>query len=147
MPDPISQCCDSGVVGVLDDFVTWRSGGTPAKDNPRYWSGDIPWLTPKDMKFFDVEETCDLLTTEGALAGSRLAPPTATYVVVRGMILAHTFPVSQMSRPSAFNQDIKAVLPGAHLLPRYLAYWLAGHADDFLRVVGESTHGTKRVRQ
>jgi type I restriction enzyme S subunit len=61
------------------------------------------------------------------------------------MILAHTFPVSQMSVPSAFNQDVKAVVPGRNLLPRYLAYWLMGHADGFLRLVGESTHGTKKL--
>lgn len=134
-----------GARGVLDDFVTWHSGGTPAKASPRYWSGDIPWMTPKDMKVFDLANTSDYLTSDGVAAGSKLAPASATYVVVRGMILAHTFPVSQMPRPAAFNQDVKAVVPGSDLLPRYLAYWFQGYAGDFLRLVGESTHGTKKL--
>src|SRR5680860_616092 len=98
---------DSG--GVLDDYVSWQSGGTPSKANPKFWSGEIPWITPKDMKSFDLEGTADYLTPAGVAAGSRLAASTATYVVVRGMILAHTFPVSQVASPAAFNQDVKAV--------------------------------------
>jgi type I restriction enzyme S subunit len=131
--------------GSLDDFVSWMSGGTPPKDIRKYWSGDVPWLTPKDMKSFDVHATTDYLTQTGVAIGSRMAPVDATYIVVRGMILAHTFPVCQMATPAAFNQDVKAVVPGDRLLPRYLAYWFAGHADAFLRVVGESTHGTKKI--
>lgn len=134
---------DSG--GVLDDYVSWQSGGTPSKANPKFWGGEIPWITPKDMKAFDLERTADYLTPAGVTAGSRLAVSTATYVVVRGMILAHTFPVSQVAFAAAFNQDVKAVLPGPELLPRYLAYWFQGHAADFLRLVGESTHGTKKI--
>jgi type I restriction enzyme, S subunit len=134
---------DSG--HVLDDYVTWQSGGTPSKANPSYWAGSIPWVTPKDMKWFDLETTTDYLTAVGAAAGSKVAPASVTYIVVRGMILAHTFPVSQMSTPAAFNQDVKAVNPGPEVLPRFLAYWFRAHADDFLRLVGESTHGTKKL--
>jgi type I restriction enzyme, S subunit len=104
-------------LSTLNDFVTWHSGGTPSKDNPGYWAGSIPWLTPKDMKSFDVENTSDYLTARGVVKGSTLAPVTSTYIVVRGMILAHTFPVSQMPEAAAFNQDVKAVVPGARLLP------------------------------
>ena len=25
-------------------------GVTPSMDEPKYWDGDIPWITPKDMK-------------------------------------------------------------------------------------------------
>ena len=130
---------------VLDDYVTWQSGGTPSKANQRYWAGNIPWVTPKDMKWFDLRTTTDYLTPAGVAAGSKLAPQSATYIVVRGMILAHTFPVSQMSTPAAFNQDVKAVAPGPELISRYLAYWFKAHAGDFLRLVGESTHGTKKL--
>jgi type I restriction enzyme S subunit len=131
--------------GVLDDFVTWLSGGTPFKGSPKYWSGHIPWVTPKDMKSFVLDRTADSLTEVGVAAGSGTAPLSAVFIVVRGMILAHTFPVCQTKVVSAFNQDIKAVVPGPLVESRYLAYWFLAQSDSFLRLVGESTHGTKKL--
>ena len=31
------------------DFAEVMSGGTPATSQPAYWSGTVPWITPKDM--------------------------------------------------------------------------------------------------
>lgn len=131
--------------GILDDFVDWASGGTPSKSNAQYWNGSIPWVTPKDMKSALLQRTADSLTSRGVSAGSRLAPEEAVFIVVRGMILAHTFPVSRVPRVAAFNQDVKAVVPRGDLLPEYLKYWFMANADTFLRLVGESTHGTKKL--
>jgi type I restriction enzyme, S subunit len=141
----ISVKSEGSIEGVLDDFVTWLSGGTPFKGSPKFWSGQVPWVTPKDMKSFVLQRTADSLTEIGVAAGSRLAPLSAVFIVVRGMILAHTFPVCQTKIASAFNQDIKAVVPGPLLEPRYLAYWFVAQSDSFLRRVGESTHGTKKL--
>ncbi|WP_084436727.1 restriction endonuclease subunit S [Aldersonia kunmingensis] len=131
--------------GILDNFVTWLSGGTPFKGSPQFWSGSVPWVTPKDMKSLVLQRTTDSLTEAGVAAGSRIAPLSAVFIVVRGMILAHTFPVSLTKTASAFNQDVKAVVPGPLLDPRYLAYWFVAQSDSFLRLVGESTHGTKKL--
>ena len=136
---------DDSRSGRLDDFVTWLSGGTPAKSNPRNWAGSIPWITPKDMKAPLLQWTTDSLTPSGVAAGSRLAPESAVFIVVRGMILAHSFPVSRMMCEAAFNQDVKAVVPGADVLSDYLKYWFIANGDSLLRLVGESTHGTKKL--
>src|SRR5664280_1014495 len=46
-----TRALEGARVGVLEDFITdWLSGGTPSKANPGFWGGDIPWITPKDMK-------------------------------------------------------------------------------------------------
>ncbi|MBK8469826.1 MAG: restriction endonuclease subunit S [Actinomycetales bacterium] len=132
--------------GILDDFVDWLSGGTPAKSSPQFWNGTISWITPKDMKSPLLRRTVDSLTSRGiAAAGSRLAPPDAVFIVVRGMILAHTFPVSRISGSAAFNQDVKALLPRSGLAPDYLMYWLMANSEAILCLVGESTHGTKKL--
>jgi len=97
------------------------------------------------MKVDLLERTTDYLTEQGALAGSRIAPSGVVFMVVRGMILAHTFPVSRFTSSAAFNQDVKALVPTPELLPEYLMYWLIANSDTFLRLVGESTHGTKKL--
>jgi type I restriction enzyme S subunit len=123
---------------------TWASGGTPPKANPNFWGDDIPWLCPKDMKTFDISVTTDGLTRTGARNGSREMPPRTVFIVVRGMILAHTFPVCITSVPMAFNQDVKGIVTTTNLDPRFFAYWLVSHGHDLLKVTTTATHGTKR---
>ena len=105
-----------GTGRVLNDYVTWQSGGTPSKATPSYWAGNIPWVTPKDMKWFDLKTTTDYLTRAGVAAGSKVAPESATYIVVRGMILAHTFPVSQMVNACGIQsrREGRSPRPGAN---------------------------------
>lgn len=122
----------------------WYSGGTPSKRNEEWWKGTLPWLSPKDMKRFELADTEDHVTRQAAIFGSRIAPKGSVFIVVRGMILAHSFPVIVNSVEFAFNQDVKAVIGRAPLMNRYLAYWFVANTDLFLKKTTESTHGTKR---
>src|SRR2546425_13335753 len=72
-------------------------------------------------------------------------PAGTVFIVVRGMILAHSFPVVLSQCRMAFNQDIKAISPGPGLLSKYLAHWFVANRDLFLRKVTEATHGTKKL--
>lgn len=128
----------------LESIGNWASGGTPSKANSSYWGDEIPWLCPRDMKTFDINSTIDRLTQAGVRHGSRLMPEKTVFIVVRGMILAHTFPVCIADRPMAFNQDVKAIVTEPNVEPRFLAYWLVSQADNFLKLTTTSTHGTRR---
>jgi type I restriction enzyme S subunit len=128
----------------IESVGRWASGGTPSKANPNYWGDEVPWLCPKDMKTFDIDSTIDLLTQAGVRYGSALMPEKTVFIVVRGMILAHTFPVCIASRPMAFNQDVKGIAAGPAVEPRFLAYWLVSQAENFLKLTTTATHGTKR---
>jgi type I restriction enzyme S subunit len=129
----------------LGSVGNWHAGGTPSKAVAKYWGGSIPWLTPKDMKVFRIEETTDYLTTIGAASGTCLVPPDAVFIVVRGMILAHTFPVCISSKAMTFNQDIRAITDSGSAEMMFLAYWLVGNSWALLRLATEATHGTKRL--
>lgn len=122
----------------------WYSGGTPSKQNEAWWEGSMPWLSPKDMKRFELEDTEDHITREAAIFGSRIAPASSVFIVVRGMILAHSFPVVMNRKEFSFNQDVKAVISRPPLRSRYLGYWFVANTDLFLKKTTESTHGTKR---
>jgi type I restriction enzyme, S subunit len=131
-------------VSKLDSIGTWSSGGTPSKANASYWEGDIPWVCPKDMKTFDIASTIERLTQAGVRHGSRVMPAKTVFIVVRGMILAHTFPVCISGQPMSFNQDVKAIVANSDIEPRFLAYWFVSHGNDFLKITTTATHGTKR---
>ena len=129
----------------LASVATWSSGGTPAKSRADYWTGDVPWVSPKDMKRFSIDDTEDHISERAITDGARMVPKGTVFVVVRGMILAHTFPVCIAERAMSFNQDVKALVPQPGTDGRYLAHWLRGHSDQLLRLVTEATHGTKRI--
>jgi type I restriction enzyme S subunit len=141
---PVGRIPSEWDVISLGKAGTWSSGGTPSKAIPRFWGGDVPWVCPKDMKTFDLETSIERITDEGARCGSRLMPVGTVFIVIRGMILAHTFPVGYTTRTMAFNQDVKAVVTKPGLNSRYLAYWLVAHEQAILKIATTATHGTKR---
>lgn len=129
-------------------FLTTVSGGlTPSTSNPDYWRGDVPWVSPKDMKVFDIADSEDKVTEKALLETSLcLIEPGAVLFVVRGMILVHTFPIAVNSVPITINQDMKALRCGERLEPIFLAYLLRGIDRHILSLVDTSAHGTKALR-
>lgn len=79
----------------LAELGQWIGGGTPSKGRGEFWTGSIPWVSAKDMKCFELQDTEDHITEEAVVnsATSRV-PPESVLVVTRSGILRHTFPVS-----------------------------------------------------
>jgi type I restriction enzyme, S subunit len=142
---PLGRIPRSWICKTLEEAADWFSGGTPSRSQPTWWTGDLPILTPKDMKVFEISDTIEHVTDEAAIVGSKVMPAETAFIVVRGMILAHTFPVCLSTRPFAFNQDIKAIRSHEGLKTRYLAHWFAANTSLFLRKTTEATHGTKKL--
>ncbi|MDC8449866.1 MAG: N-6 DNA methylase [Nitrospira sp.] len=46
-------------MATLGDHFSTSSGGTPSKAEPSFWTGNIPWVSPKDMKTNVIEDTED----------------------------------------------------------------------------------------
>ena len=107
---------------MLGDVVEVKGGGTPSKANSSFWNGDIPWVSPKDMKYWEIEDAEDKITSE-AIKGSatNLVPKNSILVVNRSGILKHTLPVGITRRPVAINQDVKALICGPRAHPEYIA--------------------------
>lgn len=129
----------------LGDAGEWLSGGTPSKAKPELWSGDIPWVSPKDMKVLRLGDAIDHVSEAAIGNGTRLLPEGTILMVVRGMILAHTFPVALTTHPVAFNQDIKALRVGEGLDTQFVFYWLQSESSRILRLTDVSNHGTRRL--
>lgn len=131
----------------LGHLVQVRSGCTPSKDNPRFWNGNVPWVSPKDMKVFRIADSEDHLS-ENALVEGRIqrVPLDSVLIVTRGMILDHTVPVALTTAPVTINQDMKALLPRGRIHAHFLAWLLTGLNEALLARVEEAGHGTKALR-
>jgi len=122
-------------------------GGTPSTLNAAYWSGPIPWVSPKDMKRWIIEDAQDHIS-QLALdeTSAKRIPQGTVLIVVRGMILAHTWPIAVTSVDVAINQDMKALCPDESFRPEYLGYVLRARSRQVLSVIETSAHGTRRLR-
>ncbi|MEQ1715308.1 MAG: restriction endonuclease subunit S [Hyphomicrobium sp.] len=130
----------------LSSLIDMRGGGTPSKSEPRFWKGNIPWITPKDMKRRELSDAIDHISEEATVESpAKLIAPGAVLVVVRGMILAHTFPVAVLRSRAAINQDMKALVPTADITPEYLASVLWALNRDVLAMVDRSSHDTRKL--
>jgi len=121
-------------------------GGTPTKTIASYWEGDIPWVTPKDMKVDVIEDAIDHISEQGLEASTaKLIPPGSLLMVVRGMILAHSFPTAVTAKSVTINQDMTALVPFFPEMLSCLALMAKGISRGVLGFVKRSTHGTCKL--
>lgn len=129
----------------LAEVGTWQSGGTPSHTVTAFWQGDIPWVSPKDMKTTRLHDAIDHVSMTAIGQGTRLVQQGTILIVVRGMILAHSLPVARAERDLAFNQDIKALVVGPDHDSDFMLWKLLQMKSELMGLITESTHGTKRL--
>jgi type I restriction enzyme, S subunit len=130
----------------LFQFGQIIGGGTPSKGDPDFWSGDIPWVSPKDMKVDYIESSQDFISEKGLNnSTTKLVHEGSILMVIRGMILAHSFPVAVTRKQVTINQDMKALMLFLPEMSDYLLICLKGLKRVFLNLVERSSHGTCRL--
>jgi type I restriction enzyme S subunit len=130
----------------MAELGSFLGGGTPSKANPSFWSGDIPWVSPKDMKAPFLLDVPDHISEEALLNSSaQLIPRGSLLMVIRGMILAHSFPVAINLCDVAINQDMKALRFFSPEVSHYLLLTCRGLKKQMLEKVERSSHGTCRI--
>jgi type I restriction enzyme S subunit len=128
----------------LGSLSSFKSGGTPDRSRASFWGGDIPWISAKDLKSFDLVTSAEQLTSEGAAKITRVQAG-AVLILVRGMGLFKDLPIGIATRDLTFNQDVKALLPKAGLDSRFLAYVLKARRKTLMDRVDSAGHGTGRL--
>jgi type I restriction enzyme, S subunit len=125
----------------LREIADIFSGGTPKKGTAIYWTGSIPWISPKSMDSIHVDESENNVTPAAIGNGTRLVKKGSVLVMVRGMGLHQGVRIAQCQRDVAFNQDVKALVPkwgdGAFLL-----FALLDAAPYLFSKVSAAGHGT-----
>ena len=129
----------------LKDVGRWISGMTPSRSQSDFWNGDFPWVSPKDMKQDFITDSEEKLTNTAMNGRVAVLPSESILIVVRGMILAHTFPVALTCKEVTFNQDMKGIIPSSDFLAEFLFHWFKSNSATILLAAEESTHGTKRL--
>ena len=131
--DPLSN--DKGWQKVLITEVCHAifGGGTPSKSYPEYFTGSIPWVSPKDMKSSVISDSIDHITEEAIThSTTNLVPANSVLMVIRSGILKHTLPDAINSVPVTINQDMKAFVPNESIKAAFLMHYFKAVENDVL---------------
>jgi type I restriction enzyme S subunit len=109
-------------------------GGTPSREKLEYWNGEIPWVSPKDMKSECISSAEECITELGLKnSTTSLQDVGRVLMVIRSGILQHTLPVAVNAVPVALNQDMKSFsFDETKCLPEFFLRWVQGLNDDLL---------------
>src|SRR5438270_13348556 len=96
----------------LGDIATVVGGGTPSRDQSRFWTdGRIPWATPTDLtanQSKHINETAEYITETGlASSAASLLPPGTVLYTSRATIGAKAI----ATVPIATNQGFASFVP------------------------------------
>jgi type I restriction enzyme, S subunit len=112
----------------LDDICTdIRGGGTPSRNNPEYFKGDIPWLTPTEIpkdKILTISDSKERITNEALRKSSaRIIPKGAVLLTSRATIGNVAISGTEVTT----NQGFASFICNEAVYNHYLAYWLYGN--------------------
>ena len=116
-------------------------GGTPSKSRPEYYEGNIPWVTPKDMKQDYIQDSIDHISAQAVEESStKLIPPNSLLMVIRSGILKKKLPVAINICEVTINQDMKGFIFDNRLTNSYfMLYFFKIYQRDLLNRVRSVT--------
>lgn len=103
-------------IGDLFDFV---GGGTPSKQNPDYWVGDIPWASVKDIKGEYLNDTIDRISDEGLKNSSANIADKGEVILITRISPGKAI-ITNIK--TAINQDLKVVRPKFETTSKFIFY-------------------------
>jgi type I restriction enzyme S subunit len=107
----------------LGDVCEVIGGGTPSKAKVKFYDGDIPWATVRDMKFEIIKETEHKITADAVKNSSTNIIPKRNVIIATRVGLGK---VCLIENDTAINQDLRAIVPKSpkELMVGYLFQWL-----------------------
>jgi type I restriction enzyme S subunit len=131
----VKKSLETQSLGDLCDII---GGGTPAKDKPAFYDGEIPWATVRDMRQDVITETEFRITKDAVRSSATNIVPAGNVVIATRVGLGK---VCLLGQDTAINQDLRGVVPRDRdlLAVRYLYWWLKSTADV---IVAEGTGAT-----
>ena len=133
---PINVLPETWEIITLEEGVDkMTGGGTPTRDNKRYWNGKIPWATVKDLQSSFISKTEEYITEEGLKKSSANLIPANTLILATRMAVGK--PVL-FDKDVAINQDLKAIIPKDYIDTTFLFYWFLSK-QNYLEFLGSGS--------
>jgi len=112
-------------------------GGTPSKSESKYWNGNIPWASVKDMSdgVYRLSSTVDHITELGLQNSATNLIPKGIIIISTRMGLGRCF---RADKDITINQDLKALFPNELINSDFLL-WLMVFLGPKIESMGTGT--------
>lgn len=105
----------------LEELVTKIiGGGTPSRSNAEYYTGNIPWVTVKDISYHYLSSSVEYISEDAIRNSATNLIPKGNIIVATRMALGKAF-INNVDM--SINQDLKALIPNRNYInPDFLLY-------------------------
>lgn len=114
-------------------------GGTPSRQESKFFGGGVAWATPTDVTALDgmyISATRESITEEGLRSSSTKLLPAGAVLLTSRATIGFT---AVAAAPICTNQGFVNFICGPDLLPEFLAYWLRTQKTKMLQHAGGTT--------
>jgi type I restriction enzyme S subunit len=130
-------------VKTLGEICDLVGGGTPSKDRPEFYGGDIPWATVRDLNVELLSTTEHSITKEAVESSSSSIIPAGSVVIATRVGLGKAVILAQ---DTAINQDLRGLVVKnpKSVLAEYLFWWYLSTAHLVVAAgTGATVQGVK----
>lgn len=124
----------------IDDLGEVISGGTPKTGVPRYWNGDINWVTPTDVTALKgkkyISLTARTISEEGLKNSSANMLPVNTLIVCTRATIGDSV-INKV--PISTNQGFKSLITKPNVFSEFMYYWMLANKNELIKQSSGST--------
>ena len=114
----------------LGEVCRCELGGTPSRNKPEYWSGDIPWINSGSVNLFRIIKPTEKITELGLRkSATKLLPAKTTVVAITGATLGQ---VSLLEIESCANQSVVGIIPNDDVPYEYLYPFINNNIQELI---------------
>ena len=114
----------------LGIIAEWGSGGTPNRNEPKYYDGTIPWVKTGDLNDSIILEASEYITELGLKKSSaKLFPKGSIIVAMYGATIGKT---AKLGIDATTNQACAVAIASKIVIPEFLHYFLKSEKQKFI---------------
>jgi len=117
----------------LSTLGTIVTGKTPSTKNPNFWGGDIPFVTPTDLKGNKHFSLAERFISDEALKNVKKPLPQGSVMVT---CIASIGKMAIASQKCLTNQQINSIIPNTKIIPEFLYYALLYRVPELKNMAG-----------
>lgn len=135
----IGEMPESWITESLGNIAKITSGGTPDRDEPKYWNGNVPWVKTGEIDYNIILEPEEKITQEGLEnSAAKIIPAGTLLMAMYGQGITRG-KVAILGIDAAINQACAAIVTNSNINTNYLFYFLA-HTYERIRNLGHGAN-------